>query len=312
MPDQTTIDEYLGLLRSHRRTLHQLLKQEALSGEAFVPPAVANGIEDARAEIARVKAALRGWGVAVDDEPADTPTPASPAARALRLPAAAWLALGAAIMLLLIGALALARQPAAATQPTPAAIPTPAPTAIPTPAPTAAPTALPTPAPTAVPTLEPTAVPAPVFVLRYPFNVAALELVELVPEPGVATSQPFTDTLRVTAVGLGELTDTGKPAWNIRFTFTNTRDQPVVLDLDGRFFALVDDQGRAAEQAYFCCAAKGVVLGAGQSRDLQLFFRSPDGWFGKGISARTITIQVSGLLPIARAAWRFPAPATAN
>lgn len=311
MPDQTTIAENLELLEAHRRTLHQLLKQEALSGEVFVPPALSNGIDDARAEIARLKSALRGWGVAVDDEPADTPSPppqlASLPARALRLPPALWLAVGAGIMLLLVVALGLARsqQPAAAA-------PTVVPSVAPTIAPTVVPSVVPTIAPTAVPSVAPTMAPEPVFLLRYPFNVEALELVELVPEPGVVSARPITDTLKVTALELGEFAETSRPAWNIRLTFTNTRDQPVLLDFDGRFFALTDDQGRAAERVYFCCAAKGVVLGAGQSRELQLLFRPPDGWFGKGIAARSITIEVSGLLPIARVAWRFPAPATAS
>jgi hypothetical protein len=310
MPDQQTISEYQNLLHAHRRTLRQLLKQEALSGEAFVPPAVTNGIADARAEIARLKAELRSWGVAVDDEPADVGMEdASPASQPSMqpgsvavLPLRLWIALGLTLIVLIVGGVALVRRSTIGTQSTTA----------PTPAPTVVPTAVPTARPTPAPTVAPTAGPAPVFMTRYPLNVASLDLVELVPQAGVSTAQPITDTLRVTQVEFGSFAETNQPAWNIRLAFTNTRDQPVVLDLDQRFFALVDDQGRAAELVYFCCRAKGEVLGAGQAREIQLFFRSPEGWFGKGISAQRITIQVTGLLPIARAAWSFPALATAD
>lgn len=65
------IDDQRELLAAHRRTLAIYLKQQAQLGSAFAPPGVANGIHEARAAIRRVKATLRGWGVAVDDYPDD-------------------------------------------------------------------------------------------------------------------------------------------------------------------------------------------------------------------------------------------------
>lgn len=322
MADQETITGSLELLRSHRRTLRVLLNQEALAGEAAVPPAVASGIDDARAEIARLKADLRGWGVAVDDEAGDTALPARPQpARLAGLPPLAWAAVGAGLALLLAVLVLLTRSPAASPAPTPiAAPPTSAPTSAPTIAPTAAPTAEPTVAPTVAPTAAPTSAPtaqpsparAPEFVGRYPLNVAALELIEYVPEPGIVSAQPITDALTVTELEFGELVGESLPGWNIRLRFTNTRAEPVVLDLSGRFFRLDDDQGRAADLVYFCCPADGELLGAGESRELQLFFRSNADWFGKEVSARQIFIRVTGLLPIRRAVWSFPPLATAN
>lgn len=314
MADQETIASYLELLSSHRRTLRQLLRQEALAGEAFVPPAVASGIDDARAEIARLKAELRGWGVAVDDELGDTALPAQPrTARLAGLPPLAWAAIGAGLALLLAVVVLLARAPGTSPAPTPVApAPTSAPTVAPTSAPTLAATDLPTIAPTAAPTAEPTAATAPEFVGRYPLNVEALELVEYVPEPGVTSAQPITNALSVTQLEFGELVGEQLPGWNIRLRFTNTRADPVVLDLSGRFFRLDDDQGRAAELVYFCCPASGELLGPGQSRELQLFFRSHADWFGKEVSARRLFIRVTGLLPIRRAVWGFPPLQTAN
>src|SRR5687768_15667306 len=97
MPSQEEIADQQELLTAYRRTLAQYRKQEALSGEAFVPPAVTNGIQEARAEIRRVKATLRGWDVAVDDHPDDEELPQAldaTSARAVRrlwpMPPAVW------------------------------------------------------------------------------------------------------------------------------------------------------------------------------------------------------------------------------
>ncbi len=68
------------LLRINRRNLALYLQQRDLQGAAFVTPAVANGIVEARANIARIKGILRGWGVAVEDHPDDAAPPAPPAA----------------------------------------------------------------------------------------------------------------------------------------------------------------------------------------------------------------------------------------
>lgn len=71
------------LLDTHRQTLVHLLKNAAAyGGETFAPPQVAAGIAQARAEIARLKPALRAAGAPVDDLLIDTPTeqPDMPAA----------------------------------------------------------------------------------------------------------------------------------------------------------------------------------------------------------------------------------------
>ncbi len=62
----------LAQLRVHRRTLAQQLEQRATFGAGFVPAHIDNAIAEARAEIARLVAALRGAGVEVDDEPNDS------------------------------------------------------------------------------------------------------------------------------------------------------------------------------------------------------------------------------------------------
>jgi hypothetical protein len=69
MPLDDTVNQQLALLATHRRTLAHLLAQAAqYGGEVFAPPATANGIAQARAEIQRIKAALRAGGVVVEDE----------------------------------------------------------------------------------------------------------------------------------------------------------------------------------------------------------------------------------------------------
>ena len=65
------VDNQLELLDAHRRTLAIYLKQRAQLGSAHAPPGVENGIHEARAAIRRIKAVLRGWGVAVDNHPND-------------------------------------------------------------------------------------------------------------------------------------------------------------------------------------------------------------------------------------------------
>ncbi|HEU5098669.1 MAG TPA: hypothetical protein VFU22_06610 [Roseiflexaceae bacterium] len=77
MPTQDDIAAQEALLQAHRQTLGVLLEQEAKIGPAYAPPAIANGIAEARAAIARAKRALREWGVAVDDLPDDQAPPAA-------------------------------------------------------------------------------------------------------------------------------------------------------------------------------------------------------------------------------------------
>lgn len=60
------------LLDAYRQTLHVLLRQQALlGGSSYVSPGTANSIREARSEIKRIKAALRGSGQAVIDLPND-------------------------------------------------------------------------------------------------------------------------------------------------------------------------------------------------------------------------------------------------
>ena len=76
---ETTIN--LGdLIAAHRHTLAHLIKQAAqYGGEVYAPPQTVNGIAEARAEIARIKAVLREGRAKVEDEPIDTaPPPTEP------------------------------------------------------------------------------------------------------------------------------------------------------------------------------------------------------------------------------------------
>lgn len=81
MPSQDDIRHQQSLLDIHRRTLaHSLRQAAAHGGFDFAPAATAHTISTARAEIQRVKDVLRGWSVAVDDQPddeapANTPPP---------------------------------------------------------------------------------------------------------------------------------------------------------------------------------------------------------------------------------------------
>jgi hypothetical protein len=77
MPNQDDIAAQQALLQAHRRTLGVLLEQEAKLGAAYAPPAIANGIAEARAAIAQIKRALREWGVAAEDLPDDEAPPAA-------------------------------------------------------------------------------------------------------------------------------------------------------------------------------------------------------------------------------------------
>jgi hypothetical protein len=72
MPDAETIAQQQELLHIQRQTLAVYIQQLAAMGSAHAPPAVHHGIREARAAIQRIKATLRGWGVAVDDLPNDS------------------------------------------------------------------------------------------------------------------------------------------------------------------------------------------------------------------------------------------------
>ncbi|MCU0491300.1 MAG: hypothetical protein MUD01_06925 [Chloroflexaceae bacterium] len=71
MPNQTDIANQQQLLETHRYTLQILLQQQAMHGTAYAPPAIFHGIRAAREQIQLIKQTLRGWQVAVDDNPND-------------------------------------------------------------------------------------------------------------------------------------------------------------------------------------------------------------------------------------------------
>ena len=79
MPTQDEIDQQRRRLEAHRATLHHYLDQVSLLGAIHTPPGVGAGIREARAGIAQCKAALRGWGAAVDDHPDDVAASPQPA-----------------------------------------------------------------------------------------------------------------------------------------------------------------------------------------------------------------------------------------
>lgn len=71
MSTQEEIDQQLRLLETHRRTLRFVLIEVAKFGAGYVPPQLRHSVFEARTGIRQCKAALRGWGVAVDDMPDD-------------------------------------------------------------------------------------------------------------------------------------------------------------------------------------------------------------------------------------------------
>ena len=84
MPNQDEIDGQLRLLQSTRQRLDAQLNRFALVGVAHAPPDLSIDIREARAEIARIKAVLRGWGIMTDDQPNDL-EPGAPLATQHRL-----------------------------------------------------------------------------------------------------------------------------------------------------------------------------------------------------------------------------------
>jgi hypothetical protein len=71
MPTQEEIDDQLEFLKIHRRNLARYLKQQAEISSTHVPLGIANGIDEERNHIKRVKHILRDWGIHVDDHPDD-------------------------------------------------------------------------------------------------------------------------------------------------------------------------------------------------------------------------------------------------
>lgn len=72
MASQEDIQNQQDLLATHRRTLAHLIRQAAAyGGETYAPASVANGMHEARQNIASIKATLRSWGVECDNLPED-------------------------------------------------------------------------------------------------------------------------------------------------------------------------------------------------------------------------------------------------
>src|SRR5689334_17753291 len=73
--DQETINAQLELLAAHRRTLAHLITQQAQFSAGHIPAHIANGIAEARVNIARIKTTLIDSGVQAANEPNDETTP---------------------------------------------------------------------------------------------------------------------------------------------------------------------------------------------------------------------------------------------
>jgi hypothetical protein len=78
MIDPEQIDNQQKLLRTWRRTLLDLLQKQAIFGPGHAPPSVGHGIDEARANIQRIKDILRDWKAEVADDPNDEPPTAAP------------------------------------------------------------------------------------------------------------------------------------------------------------------------------------------------------------------------------------------
>jgi hypothetical protein len=143
------------------------------------------------------------------------------------------------------------------------------------------------------------------------FNLSEQDRIEFEAEPGIVPEETLTDFLRLDRVAFGELGPSER-AYSIELRIKNTSTEPILLDLDERFFSLVDEQGQAAELAYFCCVSRGDLLSPGQERAVTLTFRALPGWFGKETSSNQVFFRIRGLLPILRATWQIPTLAVAS
>jgi WD40 repeat protein len=68
MPSSEDINSQRELLAAHRRTLAHLKKQLAIHGIAHAPPALLNGLDEARANIRRCKEILDSWNASYDEQ----------------------------------------------------------------------------------------------------------------------------------------------------------------------------------------------------------------------------------------------------
>ncbi|MBI1842222.1 MAG: hypothetical protein HYR88_15410 [Verrucomicrobia bacterium] len=161
------------------------------------------------------------------------------------------------------------------------------------------------PAPKPAPDLPP-----PEFVAQFIYRTNMLERTEFSTEPGRFPADKLDEFLTLSRLAYG-IADKTNRAFQVDLTVKNVSREAVMLDLNERFFAMADDKGRNAELLYYCCAAKGNLLAAGEVRTVQLFFRDA-GWHGKGVSSSAIYVRVQGLLPVVSASWKAPTLATAN
>jgi hypothetical protein len=168
-----------------------------------------------------------------------------------------------------------------------------------------------TPAPTDAPTLTPTPQAPPAFVSYTVFDVGEQDRVEFETEPGMLPEETITEFLQVDRVAFGELGESDL-AYSIELRIKNTGTEPILLDLDERFFSLVDEQGQEAELVYFCCVSRGDLLSPGQERAVTLIFQARPGWFGKELTSNLVFFRVRGLLPVLRATWQIPTIAVAS
>jgi hypothetical protein len=65
------VKHHRNLLKIYRANLELHLKQQNLFGESQVPPGIVHSIQNARSEIQRIKAILRGWNIVVEDLPGE-------------------------------------------------------------------------------------------------------------------------------------------------------------------------------------------------------------------------------------------------
>jgi hypothetical protein len=63
----TKVRHHRGLLKIHRTNLEIYLSQQEQFGEGLAPPVIIHSIQNARSEIQRIKAILRGWNIVVED-----------------------------------------------------------------------------------------------------------------------------------------------------------------------------------------------------------------------------------------------------
>jgi hypothetical protein len=65
------VAHYRDLLKVYRQRLPIHLKQQEQFGENLAPPMVIHELQNARSEIQKIKAILRGWNIPVEDLPGE-------------------------------------------------------------------------------------------------------------------------------------------------------------------------------------------------------------------------------------------------